>query len=724
MRWTLDGSRARLSFEKSRVSRALHFAWGPADAGHEMGRWPASAKLASVGPDATSVSVPLPDGFDARRMKGRFFLYDVYDASSYVQDGLVFQLDAVENAGRGVHAVAPAQWKDLAGNRSLPAGGIVFGADSAKMKPSDRRSFKLPCLAGNANKTLEFVGHADDTLPRTMKGRVDFINAGNDCALAFRDDSWPVLAIFAERTGKDGLQPVSYFCDGTRPGGSAKGIRMRQAYSAVQYPDDPSRDTLRVNRELTAEGGVQPRYRDRFRHTDVLTVGLWTGDTHVSSARLYSRALTPEERDFNAAVDAARFLGRAPRYAVSKVVPDAASFPGVAPFRYASWNIGHFSNGKSHRSTILPARGAEMSAKYGKLLDSIAADWFGVCEYSEAFTTTGSMKASAAVFGRYPVKSFGPVNHYQVNGAFAKRRFTVLEKVVKDYHVRTQKTYYIAHRVAIDDACEAWFVQTHQDWQDGSFRTNQIDRIVNDFAGCPRVVVSGDFNSFWRDGLNRFVADWTYANRMQQAGFHVMNTGALGAGVDQIYVRGFAMTDGTYVRHDGLSDHNVAACRLAPLVRRPDGRMPVQIPAGATPAFWTGRPLRPVVTSDPGYRVSWPGNIRDLGTYAGTATLVDPVGTCWIDGTTEPKKLSFSVVRRTNGWLVEPQLTATEWTATKGAGTLKVQPRAISGTPVANFTPQQLAALPPGRHVYRVSVPQSNGYTGLVKEIPITVRAP
>ena len=53
-----------------------------------------------------------------------------FTAKDYVQDGLIFQVDAIENVGYGVHDPCATTWKDLIGGNSfnLPSGSI-WGED-------------------------------------------------------------------------------------------------------------------------------------------------------------------------------------------------------------------------------------------------------------------------------------------------------------------------------------------------------------------------------------------------------------------------------------------------------------------------------------------------------------------------------------------------------------------------------------------------------------------
>ncbi len=729
VKWTLDGDSAALSFDAKRVARGLWFAWGDSDAGGRTNGWARVEKLADVPAQSTGVSVSLPAAFDVSSQKGRFFLFDVYDARSYVQDGLVLHLDARDNAGVGLHDAAASAWKDLAGDCDVTLAGIAYGDSGVVFPMGGRAALKLPMLQTNADKTLETIAWTDETFPADVYARTDVVSVGNDLNFAFRRDSIFMMAIFCDASDADGRQTGRYHYGDAAgiPSASAAGILEPHAYALVQSAADPSASSIRVDgsRYVVAKNGCV--WSADFMHTNTIAIGMSTAKAHFSSIRLYSRALDAEELAFNAAVDRVRYFDAEAPFIASPLVPDSADATGTDGFVCASWNIGHFANGTSNASKIPAGEAETWKAAYSSHLDAIGADWFGVCEWSDAFTSDGSVSARDAVFGRYPFASIGPRNSYQCNGAFANVRFTLLETITNRYGSHVQDTYYVAHRVLVDDAIDAWLVQTHNDWAAGVYRTNQADQLIGDFLDKPRVVISGDFNNSGKmaDGTASTTA-WNYPARFMDAGYHVFNTGVYGATcggvtIDNFYVKGFAISGGAVHADDGLSDHRAISCRLTPLVPTADGKTPVMIPANPPQALYTGAVQTPYVTSDPGYTVVWEEISASAGEYDGTAALVDPEKTCWTDGTTSPKPLTFKVLQNANRWTSAPSLSPTTWFIEGGDRPSFSQGASFFGTPAANYTDEELAALPVGDYVLTVTVPATESYAGLATNIPFKV---
>ena len=81
---------------------------------------------------------------------------DAYTSASYVQEGLVAQWDAIDNAGVGYHVPDAATWKDLAGTCDLAiwTGGswTAAGTSLTVNKGSARGNTAAP-----AYRTIEVV---------------------------------------------------------------------------------------------------------------------------------------------------------------------------------------------------------------------------------------------------------------------------------------------------------------------------------------------------------------------------------------------------------------------------------------------------------------------------------------------------------------------------------------------------------------------------------------
>jgi len=257
----------------------------------------------------------------------------------------------------------------------------------------------------------------------------------------------------------------------------------------------------------------------------------------------------------------------------------------LSSIKLASWNIGHFSYGASSLSSIPTADAQALSQRFRTFIDDLGADTVGICKYSEDFDVGGTLKASSALFGDFPLPSIGPRNSYQWNAAFYSSRFEILETLTIPYTTRTQRTYYLAHRVKVDHAYEAWFVQTHWDWSATAVRLSQAAQLVEAFKDFPRVVISGDFNNTEKlpDGTSHTA--WSDLAAFSEAGYHIALTeeGLTAPDheplrtIDNIFAKGFAISDAKAIPGNthpificngvpyGLSDHRAVSCTLTPL---------------------------------------------------------------------------------------------------------------------------------------------------------------
>lgn len=207
------------------------------------------------------------------------------------------------------------------------------------------------------------------------------------------------------------------------------------------------------------------------------------------------------------------------------------------------------------------------AAKCTAFFDTLAADWIGISEYSENFTTDGSMKATTSIFSRYPVQKVGQSQNYQWNAQFGSSRFEVLETITHYYTNHTQNVYYYAQRVKIDGETEAWFVQTHMDWSDAAIRRSQFEELLAGFKDKEFVVIAGDYNC----AVNG-VTEWDNYARFTAEGFTLALTDesrqtypqkAPDRVIDNIIVKGFTISNVRTYPDCVLSDHVAVSCRLA-----------------------------------------------------------------------------------------------------------------------------------------------------------------
>ena len=573
--------------------------------------------------------------------------------------------------------------------------------------------FSLPAAS---DKSVETVVRTDSTLQLSagLLARVDIVSVGMDGVICYRGDGWNVIAIFVDPVSRQAY----YMGNPKSPLDAAALVLEDRTYSAV-FRQDLAASDMRLNNALFVRGIKNDRlHTTTFAHTENTKIGLDRGPSWFSSIRIYDRALTAGERRHNERVDAVRFRGAEPPQAVSHLLGAA---PAPAPFRVGHWNIGHFSLGLNGTSTIAPADAEAKAAAYNAFFDAMAADWMGFCEYSADFTSDGSVKTRDAILSRYAVESVGPTSGYNCNAVFATPRFEIVETVTNFFLHHDQNRYYLAHRVAIDDAQEAWFVQVHLDFSDETIRAEQIRDLIDDFADYPRVVIAGDFNIVLHNADGTTQTKWDDAALFCAAGYTLAETTQRGLSVnviDNVFARGFALEDAVIHPHQSLSDHRATSCTLRPLAAGE-----VQLPPPPPPMHYTGQARVPVIAVHPAYTVSVEGDATAVGDYPVTVALVDPATTRWSDGSTTNLQYTLTVTKARNGWTVPPTISAFRWTRGETPGVLSLGTTAY-GTPVASMTSEQIAAVGEGTWTVNVAVSGTSDYYGCSTSLTFRVVEP
>ena len=246
-----------------------------------------------------------------------------------------------------------------------------------------------------------------------------------------------------------------------------------------------------------------------------------------------------------------------------------------ASIRFMHWSVGHFSDGTYSVASIPESKGKEMAAKYVKFLNSVDADIVGIAEYSENFTTNGSMKSSTALFNGYE-KSVGPAKGDVCNAIFFKPAMAskIDEKdVFFERHI--EDTYYRAVKLSVSGV-PVWFVQVHLDgntYLSGHCgdRGAQMEKLIKDFNDEPNVVIAGNFRVGVRvPGKECFPAPEEY-KVFETAGYELANLFGTGTypvecpiqPVDNIILKGVGISEVRFLEADRLSNHLAISCKLS-----------------------------------------------------------------------------------------------------------------------------------------------------------------
>ncbi|MBO7689192.1 MAG: hypothetical protein J6V72_22625, partial [Kiritimatiellae bacterium] len=221
---------ATLHFTAADGDRAIYLASGARDAGTSMDDWQQSVRVGSAPAGSSIATVAFPEGVETGGF--RFFLVSDPGTAAYVQDGLVAQWDALENAGAGLHVAAADVWKDLAGSHDFNFSSRVhtFADGLLQLPKGSAVTVALAEFADCTNKTAEIVCRTDEGFDTTNNSRTDIVNAGNDCAICYRGGGgYMILGIYVNPADR-----MAYYTKNeTSPHNTAAQIRALASYSLV-----------------------------------------------------------------------------------------------------------------------------------------------------------------------------------------------------------------------------------------------------------------------------------------------------------------------------------------------------------------------------------------------------------------------------------------------------------------------------------------------------------
>ena len=248
-----------------------------------------------------------------------------------------------------------------------------------------------------------------------------------------------------------------------------------------------------------------------------------------------------------------------------------ASFGGES-FGFASWNIGHFALGKKWYSTIPESEAPKKIVEYKAFLDKADFKVIGVCEHECFVGTNSTFAVEKTILADCDGKAVESSGIGRLNALYWKGAQCVKTGTVK-FEKHSQHRYYRFARLMIDGR-EVCFVMTHLDWnhikpgheQD---RASQIAKLVEDFKDEPYVVIGGDFNTcvygnkVWRDAPEEY-------EPFRKAGFSAAHWGELKTwpakapiqSIDNIFAKGFEISDVRVHADPSLSDHALIRCTL------------------------------------------------------------------------------------------------------------------------------------------------------------------
>jgi len=236
--------------------------------------------------------------------------------------------------------------------------------------------------------------------------------------------------------------------------------------------------------------------------------------------------------------------------------------------RFASWNVGHFSNGVSGRSRITAERLPQSLEQFRATLKAADADVVGIAEYAPFFDADQKLPTPETLFGDFRHRILGYDNgHY--NSLFI-RGWDLVDSARVNYGTHHQLTHYTMARVRVGGRVVA-LAMTHleanlaKNPKAREMRAAQMREVIAAMKDEPYAVVAGDFNVLDQDEFRPFL----------DAGFAAANHGTPtwptpGAwkdavpkeAIDNIFARGFAISDFRVLDSPMMADHCLVRCTL------------------------------------------------------------------------------------------------------------------------------------------------------------------
>ena len=212
---------------------------------------------------------------------------EAYDASSYVQDGLIAQWDGIDNAGTGVHDPESTVWKDLKGSLDMTLTANGSWGSGAYLNVNG-------CSAKGTSATTSYATIEIYYRSENSAGRLMFVSGLQNRIAAF-----PTTGTYVQFDGKASGGIVSNIpvdgADRSVAATYAGNVASVVYCNGVNVSGTTKKETWSVG-----EGVVMVGARKSTESTYN-----WYG--RIYAIRLYNRALTEAEIAANHAIDVERF---------------------------------------------------------------------------------------------------------------------------------------------------------------------------------------------------------------------------------------------------------------------------------------------------------------------------------------------------------------------------------------------------------------------------------
>jgi len=227
----------------------------------------------------------------------------------YVQDGLYYQLDGIENAGRGVHDASASTWSDLTGNGrdATFINGKAWKDDACYLAgaTSDHMA-KIRGVPSFTAFTLEIVfkGGTAESYARIFDNEAYFqwVENRRFGALVYtsRYPNHPAIEICTTVDNEFSLVPP---CHGMSAPMSLS-IYPSVSGSTITGASASANGQFKQTVTYSTSAGTVPQYMDVANRSSTPDRGM---DMDVYAIRVYNRVLSAAEIAANYAIDKARF---------------------------------------------------------------------------------------------------------------------------------------------------------------------------------------------------------------------------------------------------------------------------------------------------------------------------------------------------------------------------------------------------------------------------------
>ena len=243
-------------------------------------------------------------------------------------------------------------------------------------------------------------------------------------------------------------------------------------------------------------------------------------------------------------------------------------------FTFGTWNIAHYSCGKTYPSNISTADLPKCISKYADFLDLADVSVLGVCEDSWFCDAAGSVTAREKIFPRYSGaanernRPFDYNSIYWTNAVCVASGRRMFKKATEPRFYRWARLIVSGHEVMVVEAHLDWNI-TLPGYEDA--RVRQIQELIDDFKNERCVVIGGDFNTsrMLPDGKTEIDVPEDY-EAFRAAGYVGAHWGTIKTWpaakpfltIDNIFAKGLSISEVRTLSDDALSDHALMRCRL------------------------------------------------------------------------------------------------------------------------------------------------------------------